>query len=221
MLKQTGKQATEAIKRLVEYNHEILPKYYEYRGMWDDKLQLGLKTWELMEREDHVDSGDRGKVALEIGSAYRRPLENSSEAIEWYNKAIGCFEEHGESSHDDLGKALRNRADVYRSLGDTISIKESIRSYEDVLKRNLVSDQSEKGKLLSSLGDAYHRIGNLEKAQETLLESLRIHESLGDLYEVHQSKRYLSALMLDKGEPQEAYQYASKAVSYFSNNNIS
>ncbi len=100
-------------------------------------------------------------------------------------------------------------AGVYAKTGDFQKSKEVCDSGLELLKDE---ECRERAQLLESLGWAYIRMGDYEKASELLVKSLKIAENFRDKKEIAHAHHSIGTMSLTKGDFDEALKHLEKAL---------
>ena len=130
------------------------------------------QQWLAIAREIK-DRQSEGKALGNLGIAYNS-LGDSAKAIEYTQQLLAIAREI--KDRESEGTALGNLGGAYISLGDYAKGREYAQQQLAIARE--IKDRQSEGIALSNLGLALYRQGNLSAAEKTLLDSIKVLESL-------------------------------------------
>ncbi len=127
-------------------------------------------------------SADMVTTYSNLGAVSRR-LNNSTDAMHYYDTAAYISVNHLGSDHYWLGAVYHNQANLLREMGD---YARAHTFYHNALRIFRLNDQQRHiGTLYNNKGIAYERSGNLEMAREYYLRSIEIRQEVDPQRLVH------------------------------------
>jgi CHAT domain-containing protein/Flp pilus assembly protein TadD len=130
------------------------------------------KQWLAIAREIH-DRQSEGKALGNLGIAYIH-LGDYAQAIDYQKQWLAITREiHDRQSE---GAALGNLSVAYDSLGDYAQAIDYQKQWLAIARE--IHDRQSEGTALNNLGYALHKSGNLTEAEKTLIEGIKVWESL-------------------------------------------
>src|ERR687885_206586 len=176
-------QAIDYSKQLLAIAREIHDRQSEgkalgnlgiaYRNLGDYAQAIDYqKQWLAIAREIH-DRQSEGKALGNLGLAYIS-LGDYAQAIDYQKQWLAIAREiHDRQSE---GKALGNLGIAYIHLGDYAQAIDYQKQWLAITRE--IHDRQSEGTALNNLGYALHKSGNLTEAEKTLIEGIKVWESL-------------------------------------------
>src|SRR5919199_3956458 len=176
-------QAIDYLKQLLAIAREIHDRQSEskalgnlgiaYRNLGDYAQAIDYqKQWLAIAREIHNRQGE-GKALGNLGIAYIS-LGDYAQAIDYQKQWLAIAREiHDRQSE---GKALGNLGIAYINLGDYAQAIDYQKQWLAITRE--IHDRQSEGTALNNLGYALHKSGNLTEAEKTLIEGIKVWESL-------------------------------------------
>src|SRR4028118_777886 len=131
-----------------------------------------IQQWLAIARE--IKDRQSEEMALgNLGNVYRN-LGDYAKAIEYALQQLAIAREIKDRQSE--GKALGNLANAYDSLGDYAKAIEYAQQLLAIARE--IKDRESEGTALNNLGFALSKSGNLPAAEKTLLDSIKVSESL-------------------------------------------
>jgi tetratricopeptide (TPR) repeat protein len=192
------------------------------RGMGkSDCVEAYLESFELAQRIG--DQAGSAVAAFNLGNAYIG-LHELAEAEEWYRKSLDL-----RSDADHLGRARclgqlgqvcweRFRQARKQGQGEpalACYLKDALRFYHDTLKTTPPDAGAVLATTHNQLGVVYLGASRLDLALHHFRESIRIEESIGNLYGAAQSRRNIALVLGGEGRFDGAKDYAIAALRNF------
>jgi len=144
---------------------------YIYLGNYAQAIDYS-KQWLAIAREIH-DRPSEGKALGNLGIAYYS-LGDYAQAIDYQKQWLAIAREiHDRRSE---GKALGNLGLAYYSLGDYTQATDYHKQFLAIARE--IHDRQGEGLALNNLGVALRQSGNLAEAEKTLIEGIKVWESL-------------------------------------------
>ena len=199
---------------------------YKNQGNIPKALEFHQKSLKIQE-----EIGDKKGLALSLnnmGFIYNDQGDNSK-ALEYYHKALKIREEIGDRAGiaytlDNIGVIYKKQAEQSHVPERDSLLKKALEYYNQSLNiREEIGDK--RGIAISSihLGVIYYdqaeQIENLERdsllniALGYYINSLKMYEEIGDKEGIASSLIYLGVIMLEKGNLQNAQNYAQRSLS--------
>ncbi|MEG4030806.1 MULTISPECIES: CHAT domain-containing tetratricopeptide repeat protein [unclassified Microcoleus] len=144
---------------------------YDFLGDYAKAIEYAQQV--LAIAREIKDRPIEGKALGSLGMAYNS-LGDYAKAIEYLQQDLAIAREI--KNPESEGKALGNLGNAYNSLGD---YAKAIDYFQQVLAiARSIKDRQSEGTALGNLGLTLARSGNLPAAEKTLLDSIKVSESL-------------------------------------------
>ncbi|MEG4070664.1 tetratricopeptide repeat protein [Microcoleus sp. Pol11C2] len=144
-----------------------------YRNLGDYAKAIEYAQQWLAIAREIKDRESEGKALGNLGNTYRN-LGDYAKAIEYQQQSLAIAREIKDRQSE--GKALGNLGIAYDSLGDYAKAIEY--TQQDLAIAREIKDRESEGIALNNLGLALSKSGNLPAAEKTLLDSIKVSESL-------------------------------------------
>ncbi|MBD2607053.1 tetratricopeptide repeat protein [Scytonema hofmannii FACHB-248] len=119
------------------------------------------------------DKAQEGRTLNNIGAVYRN-LGQYPKALEFYQQSLVISKQIGDKAQE--GRTLNNIGAVYRNLGQ---YPKALEFYQQSLViRKQIGDKAGEGRTLNNIGAVYISLGQYPKAETTLLDAIKVWESL-------------------------------------------
>src|ERR687885_643482 len=176
-------QAIDYLKQLLAIAREIHDRQSESKALGNlgiAYVSLGdyaqaidyLKQDLVIAREINNRQGE-GKALGNLGNAYYS-LRDYAQAIDYSKQFLAIAREIHDRQGE--GKALGNLGVAYYSLGDYAQAIDYQKQWLAIARE--IHDRQSEGTALNNLGYALHKSGNLAEAEKTLIEGIKVWESL-------------------------------------------
>ncbi len=200
--------ASQGLEFFFEFQ-KVLEQYYRRRGFLDESSELLMASIEKL-RAANIEPKKLGQFEIQLADIYRRQLGDLDRALAYYQQGLDRLFPEMVSLDASAGKIYRRLGDIYRIRGE---FQKALRKYDEAEK--LLDGEvnaSQRGKLLSSMVDAYIRLGtDLDRAVVIGHKSLQLHQKSKDQYEIAQSHRMLADVYLTQGQIVDATSHITVA----------
>jgi CHAT domain-containing protein len=144
-----------------------------YRNLQDYSTAIMYLEQSLVVARKIKDRPTEGNALGNLGNTYAS-LGDYPKALEYHKQSLAIVREIKDSPGE--GKTLGNLAVAYLNLGDYPKAIEY--SQQDLAIAREIKDRTTEGEALNILGSALYKQGNLTLAESTLMDAMKVKESL-------------------------------------------
>ncbi|MDJ0591153.1 MAG: tetratricopeptide repeat protein, partial [Pleurocapsa sp. MO_226.B13] len=186
---------------------------YQNLGRWQEAETSINKSLEILNNFELKTQTYTEILAKALNSqGYLHWLKgNFSQAIATWDLAAKNYLEAGDTA--SVIKCKLNQTKALQAAGLSSKAQETLKQIDRELKQTSNSKLKITG--LQYLGNVLRHVGNLEKSEQVLQESLNIAESPDTLLELGNTERALSNSYLATDRPQLADKYARSAIAHY------
>ncbi|MBG1243140.1 CHAT domain-containing protein [Nostoc sp. NZL] len=199
---QAYKQQGENLKQAVTLSNLSLA--YQQLGAWSQAQQAIKESLNLLEGQDENQNLQIFAQSLDIQGRLQLTMGQAEMALETWRRTEKIYTQANNQS--GVVRSLINQAQAWRTQGFYPRAVKTLDQVSQTLKSQ--PDSIEKTVSLRSLGDALLVLGNLDKSQEALEESLRIARNL-------QSSADIGASLFSLGNNARKKEDNLRAIAYY------
>ncbi len=206
-------QSPDMLKLLCQLHRE-LSEFYDRSGRWREHVSILEQAVKSLHTAELDVQHELGELEIQLAIAYRRQMSNLKIPLDHFLSGLERISLDKLSLHFSLPELYRKLGDLYRVRGEFGQALTHYQKAEDLLPQE--GEANERGKLLSSVADAYLRQGvDLKRALQTASQSLDLQLIERDDYEIVQSHRILADVHLARGEIEESAFHIDEACKEF------
>ncbi len=195
---------------------KIMDILEQYRKIAEDSLQRRIQLLHevlVVSKEIHH-AGGRTRAYNGLAEIYLRNLGQLDSAFYYAAKALAIY--HQTRDEESYMRALNTMGLIYsyQRKGD-----KALELYHDAYEElSAKGDSPNLAMISNNLAMNYGRIGNLNEAEKWMLRVIEISQNIKLPKGILQGYNGISAVYLEKGEPEKALEYTRKALQYAKKN---